>query len=100
MNREEHLCYCKVCDHRKMDFKRGIVCGLTNEYANFDPTCDQFSGSESERLDLTNEQNQKAQEQKAALELLDKETSPGRIIISILITILILGFTVFRCSRM
>lgn len=39
MTRDQHLKFCKVCTLRKMDFKRGLLCSLTNEIANFDPTC-------------------------------------------------------------
>lgn len=36
MTREEKLKFCSVCKYQCLDIKRGIVCGLTNEYADFD----------------------------------------------------------------
>lgn len=40
MKREEHLIFCKVCKNKKFDNRQGIVCGLTNEIADFDHSCD------------------------------------------------------------
>lgn len=76
MEREERLCYCKVCEFRKMDFKRGIVCQYTNEYADFEITCDKFSGDEVERLRLTNELEQEKHTLAETQELLKKESNP------------------------
>lgn len=45
MKREEHLKFCKVCQHQKFDKNIGLVCGLTGEYAQFENTCDQFEES-------------------------------------------------------
>ena len=39
MTREEKLKFCSVCKYQCLDIKRGIVCGLTNEYADFDTKC-------------------------------------------------------------
>ncbi|WP_417612083.1 hypothetical protein [Owenweeksia hongkongensis] len=39
MTRNQHLEFCKVCTLRKMNFKRGLLCSLTGEMADFDPTC-------------------------------------------------------------
>ena len=39
MSREAQLQFCKVCKHHKFDFNRGILCGLTNELADFVGTC-------------------------------------------------------------
>ena len=58
MERDERRCYCKVYEFGTMDFKRGIVCQYTNEYADFENTCDKFSGDEVERLRLTIELKQ------------------------------------------
>ncbi len=40
--REHHLKYCQVCKHRKMDLQKGLLCGLTNEFADFDDECPTF----------------------------------------------------------
>lgn len=42
MNREHRLQYCEVCTNRKMDFKKGLVCGKTNEQATFINTCEDY----------------------------------------------------------
>lgn len=39
MTREERLKFCSICKHQYMDMKRGIVCSLTNEYADFEIKC-------------------------------------------------------------
>ena len=33
--KEEMLKSCKICKNRKIDLKRGLVCKLTGEYADF-----------------------------------------------------------------
>ncbi len=43
MNRAHHLTYCKICTHRKHDFKYGIICDLTNARADFDLDCPTFN---------------------------------------------------------
>lgn len=43
MTREEMLKFCSVCKNRKMDLKRGLVCSLTDDYADFDPVCENYS---------------------------------------------------------
>lgn len=42
MTRDEHLKYCTICTKRKFDSKKGVVCSLTQEYANFETTCPDF----------------------------------------------------------
>lgn len=42
MTRQERLQYCIKCKNRKMDNARGLVCGLTNEYADFSLHCVDF----------------------------------------------------------
>lgn len=42
MRREDHLRYCQICNHRKVDFEKGIVCGFTNQIADFTDTCPSF----------------------------------------------------------
>lgn len=43
MTREEHLEYCKVCTNRSFDSKRGVVCGITNNIADFDIECPEYN---------------------------------------------------------
>jgi len=46
MKREEHLEICKLCTNRAFDHKRGIICGLTNEIADFEINCTYFKTDE------------------------------------------------------
>lgn len=43
MTRDQHLQFCKKCDNKKLDLERGLVCSLTNEFADFSVSCDNFS---------------------------------------------------------
>lgn len=43
LSREQHLQFCKVCTNRKMDPEKGLVCGLTDEYADFEDSCESFT---------------------------------------------------------
>ena len=36
MNRKNQVKICENCTHCKQDINRGIICGLTNEYATFE----------------------------------------------------------------
>lgn len=47
MTREQHLTFCKICVNRKNDFEKGILCGLTNQIANFEVECPSFSKDEA-----------------------------------------------------
>lgn len=42
MTREEHLKFCSICNHRKMDMKQGLLCELTQAKADFEEKCDNF----------------------------------------------------------
>lgn len=47
MNREKQLQYCKICHNQSFDFKKGIICKLTNELASFENVCPNFSQDDS-----------------------------------------------------
>lgn len=47
MNRKAQVKICENCTHCKQDIERGIVCGLTDEYATFETECPDFDASES-----------------------------------------------------
>ncbi|WP_299626542.1 RDD family protein [uncultured Tenacibaculum sp.] len=51
MTREERLSFCKICKNQKLDFKQGIVCGLTDAPASFENSCNLFV----ENTELKNE---------------------------------------------
>ncbi len=42
MDRDSRLRFCKVCKHKKLDFKRGIICKHTDSPATFEDECVQF----------------------------------------------------------
>ena len=46
MTREQRLKLCEMCAYCKRDIQRGMVCGLTNEYAEFEGDCPQFVASQ------------------------------------------------------
>ena len=48
MTRKEMVKYCSLCLNRKMDEERGLVCGLTGEYGDFDGSCRNFRADERE----------------------------------------------------
>ncbi len=47
MNRKAQVEICENCTHCKRDVERGILCGLTDEYAAFDGECPEFDASEA-----------------------------------------------------
>lgn len=47
MTREEQLTYCKKCDNKEFDLKKGIICKLTGEIADFQDDCPDFTGDRS-----------------------------------------------------
>ena len=42
MTREEQVAYCLNCELRSFDPKKGVLCSLTNDYADFEDFCDSF----------------------------------------------------------
>lgn len=53
MIREEHLAFCKKCDHRQMDIRQGLICSLTSEKADFVTTCPDFNPDPGVQLGQT-----------------------------------------------
>ena len=51
MTREEHLKYCKTCKNQVKDRHKGIICGITGTYADFDDTCS-FYKEDAERKEI------------------------------------------------
>lgn len=47
--REQQMEFCKICTNRKFDAQRGLLCGLSNEFANFDGTCVDFTVDENQK---------------------------------------------------
>jgi hypothetical protein len=48
MTLKERLQFCTICENRKVDFKTGLVCNLTNEKPNFENNCEFFKKDEKE----------------------------------------------------
>ncbi len=46
MDRKAHLLFCEKCVNRKFIREKGIVCKLTDEYADFDGYCPDFKENE------------------------------------------------------
>jgi len=42
MIKDEQLAYCRICSNQKVDFEKGILCGLTNRVADFEGECVSF----------------------------------------------------------
>ncbi len=42
ISRAEQLSFCERCKNRKMNLQQGLLCGLTNQKADFDPICPSF----------------------------------------------------------
>ncbi|MCB9189070.1 MAG: hypothetical protein H6599_07285 [Flavobacteriales bacterium] len=43
MERQHQLKFCQICKNRKFDLQRGVVCGLTDDYATFDADCEDYN---------------------------------------------------------
>ncbi len=39
MTREEQLAFCRICKNEVKDLNRGIICGITGTYADFEDSC-------------------------------------------------------------
>lgn len=50
------LKFCKVCKNREVDLKRGMICKLTGEYADFSESCPNYDYDEQEDKRLSAEQ--------------------------------------------
>lgn len=60
MTREDRLKSCSICKNRKIDLKKGLICSLTDEYADFEGECNNYIHDQKE--------NQKIQEKAVELE--------------------------------
>lgn len=63
--RENQLAFCRICTNRKFNSQRGLLCGLTDDYAKFEETCVDFEADEYEKertlkFDLLNAGHDKA----------------------------------------
>ena len=94
MTRTEHLKFCSICINQMDDMRKGIICGLTDQIADFEDTCGSFAEDSEvlEQLELEKIEN----------EINDKMASQGKrflnylldlvfIVIFILVFYFILG---------
>ncbi len=63
--RDQQLTFCSICTNRKFSTQKGLLCGLTNDYANFEESCPDFLLDKSEKkkklkFDLENAGSDKA----------------------------------------
>ena len=47
MTREEHLVFCKKCLNRKFDPKQGVICKITDQRADFEGECKDYTHDEA-----------------------------------------------------
>ncbi len=86
MEKFNRLDYCKVCQHKKVDFKTGIICGLTGRKPDFEQTCPNFIEDKDivfKRKKLDNK----------------TKTSSGRSSIWYIIIIVVITFRVVRIFK-
>jgi len=62
MDRTKQLEYCKKCTKQKFDFSQGIICGLTNQKADFENECEHF---EIDKAKIVNEAEKLKTEKKS-----------------------------------
>jgi uncharacterized RDD family membrane protein YckC len=55
MTREEHLKYCKICKNQVKDQNKGIICGITGTYADFEDSCAFFKEDAERKETAMNE---------------------------------------------
>lgn len=55
MTRQEHLKFCKVCVNKDLNLKKGIICKLTDEIADFENECESYVLDEAELAKMDNE---------------------------------------------
>lgn len=48
MKLNERLEFCTICQNRKIDFKTGLLCSLTEEKPKFENNCEKFLKDEKE----------------------------------------------------
>lgn len=67
MTREEQVAVCMQCKHRKKDFFKGVICGLTNEKPTFQIQCSSFSQNQAQVVNQTIEEKRggKSKKEKA-----------------------------------
>lgn len=93
MTRNEQLSYCKICENKKFNPTKGIVCKLTNELADFDKECKDF---------VKNEELSKNEEEKTSfnLSLIKPNYKRAKYAEYLIITIMLLNIVAIISSYM
>jgi hypothetical protein len=55
--RKYHLSYCKICKNKLLNIKVGIECGITNQIANFEQSCQDYKLDSKELINLQEKNN-------------------------------------------
>lgn len=90
MTREEQLKSCTICTHRCMDMHKGLLCGLTQNAANFEGVCPNFEQDEKE----AKKQQQIQQEVKNDEVMNDKDQTNYWLLASLCILFYVFGGTI------
>jgi uncharacterized RDD family membrane protein YckC len=87
MTRTEHLKFCSICVNQKDDMRKGIICGLTNQIADFEETCSSFAEDSEviEQLELMKIEN----------EVIDKMASQGKRFLNYLLDLFFIVIFIF-----
>ena len=87
MNRIEHLKFCSICIHQKDDMRKGIICELTNQIADFEDTCNSYA--------LDPEIIEQLKLEKIENEVIDKMASQGKRFLNYLLDMVFITIFVF-----
>lgn len=106
MNRTYRLRYCELCNHKKMDFQKGLLCGFTNDYATFERQCADFQGNENDtrkvKLMEMNDKNILENEYQSRTNTSsnsNQSTVSFMEIVKIIATLLSIGLAIAQCSK-
>ena len=93
MTRKERVEYCKICQNRKMDLKKGLVCKLTGEYADFNSYCENFTVDKMEMEYSDIKEKMKKEERKESFRSIIREELTWILILYVVILVVALFFT-------
>lgn len=91
---DEKIAVCETCTNRKMDFDKGMVCGLTNEKPTFIDICADFIKDENEKNVRNPEDEVDASDiqykisDKALIKLKEEQNLPVGILVSFTVGII------------
>lgn len=61
--RKFHLSFCRICKNRKPSLENGIICGLTNQIADFESNCSEYKHDQVELDNLKKRFSKQMQEE-------------------------------------